>query len=119
MTLWPRIASSPASPCGRGRPSSSSTRISTPSTGRPIDPGFRSASRRLNEASGDVSESPYPSRTWQPNCCSNARITSTGIAAPPDTQTSSAEASASAACGYRPHRRRDLADAAPHTLSHV
>ena len=58
MTLWPRIAISPTSPWATSAPSSSMTRISTPSIGRPIEPGLRSRSRRLNEATGEVSDRP-------------------------------------------------------------
>ena len=47
ITLWPRMAISP-----------STSFISTPSTGSPIEPGLRSRSRRLNDAIGDVSDSP-------------------------------------------------------------
>ena len=58
MTLWPRIAISPTSPCGTSAPSSSTARISTPAIGVPIEPGLRSVSGWLNEATGEVSDSP-------------------------------------------------------------
>ena len=41
-----------------GSPSSSTTRISTPSIGVPIEPGLRSRSGWLKEATGEVSERP-------------------------------------------------------------
>jgi hypothetical protein len=49
---------SPISPCGTSLPSSSQTCISTPSIGVPIEPGLRSLSGWLNDATGDVSDSP-------------------------------------------------------------
>ena len=58
MMLWPLITISPISPCGTSLPSSSTTFISTPSIGVPIEPGLRSLSGWLNEATGEVSESP-------------------------------------------------------------
>jgi hypothetical protein len=45
--LCPRIAISP-----------STSFISTPSIGIPIEPGLRSPSARLNDATGDVSDRP-------------------------------------------------------------
>jgi hypothetical protein len=42
MMLWPRIATSPTSLWATGLRSSSTTRISTPSIGVPIEPGLRS-----------------------------------------------------------------------------
>ena len=58
MMLCPRITISPISPCATSLPSSSTQRISTPSIGVPIEPGLRSLSGWLNEATGEVSESP-------------------------------------------------------------
>ena len=58
MMLWPRITISPTSPCGTSFPSSSQTCISTPSIGVPIEPGLRSRSGWLNEATGEVSDRP-------------------------------------------------------------
>ena len=58
MMLCPRMAISPTSPAGTSRPSPSTARISTPSNGVPIDPGLRSRSGWLKEATGEVSDSP-------------------------------------------------------------
>ena len=58
MTFSPLIAISPTSPCSTSLPSSSTTFISTPRTGTPIEPGLRSMSGWLNDATGEVSESP-------------------------------------------------------------
>ena len=52
------MAISPISPSGTVWPASSTSRICTPSTGTPIEPGLRSMSGRLNEATGEVSDSP-------------------------------------------------------------
>ena len=41
----------------------------------------------LKHATGEVSDSPYPSSTRQPNASSKPFITSTGIAAPPEMHT--------------------------------
>src|SRR6266496_6026430 len=79
VVAWMRI--SPTSPCGSSLPSSPATRISTPAIGVPIEPALRSRPGWLKEATGDVSDRPYPSRMMHPNACSNARMTSTGIAA--------------------------------------
>ena len=57
------------------------------SFGVPIVPGFRTMSRRPKEATGDVSERPYPSRIAVLNSLSKARMISTGRAAPPETQS--------------------------------
>ena len=58
ITLCPRMAISPTSPGATSLPSQSTTRIWTPSIGVPIEPGFRSRSGWLNEATGEVSDSP-------------------------------------------------------------
>ena len=58
MTLWPRMTISPTSPWATSLPSSSTAFISTPSIGVPIEPGLRSRSGWLKEATGEVSESP-------------------------------------------------------------
>ena len=58
MMLWPLITISPTSPWSTSLPSSSTTFISTPSIGVPIEPGLRSLSGWLNEATGEVSERP-------------------------------------------------------------
>ena len=58
MTLWPRMTISPTSPCATSLPSSSTTFISTPAIGVPIEPALRSRSGWLKDATGDVSESP-------------------------------------------------------------
>jgi hypothetical protein len=52
MTLWARTAISPAPSTG------SSNFISTPATGVPIEPGLRPRRASLNEATGEVSDSP-------------------------------------------------------------
>ena len=93
MMLWPRIAISPTSPCGTSAPAASTTRISTPRIGVPIEPGLRSRSGWLNDATGDVSDRPYPSSTMQSNASSNWRSTSTGMAAPPDMHKRRADTS--------------------------
>ena len=54
--------------------------------GNPMLPGFFGRSSTLKLATGDVSLSPYPSRMFTPYFASKAPITSTGIAAPPETQ---------------------------------
>ena len=61
--------------------------------GVPIEPGFCSRSGWLNEATGEVSDRPYPSSTGTPNASSNPRSTSTGRAAPPEMHIRSAEMS--------------------------
>lgn len=66
------------------------TRIWTPSTGRPMDPA-RLFPVWLNEATGEVLVSPYPSRIWAPNVALNPLRTSTGRAAPPEMLTRSVE----------------------------
>ena len=53
MTFGPRTAISPT-PSG----ATSSSRISTPSIGVPIEPRLRAPPGRLNDATGDVSVSP-------------------------------------------------------------
>ena len=58
MTLWPLMTISPTSPCSTSLPSSSTSFISTPSIGVPIEPTLRSLSGWLKEATGEVSESP-------------------------------------------------------------
>src|SRR6266545_8135111 len=52
-----------------------------------MDPGFGSRFGWLKEATGDVSDRPYPSRITQPNAASKPRRTPTGRAAPPDTHS--------------------------------
>jgi hypothetical protein len=47
----------------------------------------------LNEATGDVSDSPYPSSTLHPKASSKPRCTSPGIAAPPEPQSLSDDTS--------------------------
>ena len=47
----------------------------------------------LKLATGEVSESPYPSRIWTGYFASKAFMISTGIGAPPDMQYWSAEIS--------------------------
>ena len=61
--------------------------------GVPIEPGLRSRPGWLNEATGEVSDRPYPSSTGTPNASSNPRSTSTGRAAPPEMHIRSAEVS--------------------------
>jgi hypothetical protein len=51
----------------------------------PTDPGFPGRSGWLNETTGEVSESPYPSRTRSPKASSTPRSTSTGREEPPET----------------------------------
>ena len=58
ITLWPLIAISPTSPGGTSAPSASIRRISTPAIGVPIEPGLRTLSGWLNEATGEVSDRP-------------------------------------------------------------
>ena len=93
------MAISPTSPGATSAPSSSTTRIRTPRMGVPIEPGLRTRSGWLNEATGEVSDRPYPSRIMQPNSASNPRSTSTGSAAPPETHTRSADRSYSPRSG--------------------
>src|ERR687897_3864369 len=100
MTLSPRMAISPTSPTGTSMPSRSTHRISHPGIATPMVPGFRSRSGMLNEATGEVSESPYPSRMTQPNLSSKERITSSGMAEPPDTQVRSDDASMPSDMGW-------------------
>ena len=52
------MAISPISPSGTVWPASSMSRICTPSTGVPIEPGLRTRSGWLNDATGEVSDSP-------------------------------------------------------------
>ena len=47
----------------------------------------------MNEATGEVSDSPYPSSTWTPNASSIPCSTSIGSDAPPDAQTRRLEVS--------------------------
>src|SRR5262249_54440170 len=47
----------------------------------------------LNDATGEVSDRPYPSRITHPKAASNPRSTSTGSAAPPETPTRRVETS--------------------------
>ncbi len=61
--------------------------------GVPIEPGLRSRPGWLNDATGEVSDRPYPSSTVQPNASSNPRSTSTGKAAPPEMHIRSVETS--------------------------
>ena len=68
-------------------PSAVTSRNSTPATGVPIEPGLRTPPGWLKEATGEVSDSPYPSRMMVPNASSKARSSSTGRAAPPLTHT--------------------------------
>ncbi len=67
--------------------------------GRPIEPGLR-WSRRLNVATGDVSDRPYPSRITVPNAFSNPCSTSTGSAAPPETHSRSVDVSGAPAASW-------------------
>src|SRR5919112_2195347 len=62
--------------------------------GVPMEPGLRSLSGWLKDATGEVSERPYPSRMMQPNFSSKDRISSAGMAAPPDMQRRSEDQSA-------------------------
>src|SRR4051794_34589911 len=94
------MAISPTSPRVTSPPSSSTSRISTPRMGVPIDPGLRSACGWLNEATGEVSDSPYPSSTMQPKVSSNERMTSTGIADPPETHSRRLDMSRLAGAGW-------------------
>ena len=52
------MAISPISPAGTVFQSSSMSRICTPSIGVPIEPGLRSRFGWLNDATGEVSDSP-------------------------------------------------------------
>jgi hypothetical protein len=65
----------------------------------PIEPGLRCLSGWLKEATGEVSDRPYPSSTRQPNASSKARSTSTGIAAPPEMHSRSVDTSYAARSG--------------------
>ena len=58
MTLWPRMQISPGSPSGTGPSFSSKMHISTPQTGKPIEPGLRGRSSMLKLATGEVSDNP-------------------------------------------------------------
>ena len=58
MTLWPRMTISPTSPVATSLSSSSTSFISTPAIGVPMDPALRSLSGWLNEATGEVSLRP-------------------------------------------------------------
>ena len=58
-----------------------------------MEPGLRSRWGWLNEATGEVSDRPYPSSTGTPNASSNPRSTSTGSAAPPEMHIRSEEVS--------------------------
>ncbi len=58
ITLVPLIAISPTSPSGTSFQSPSIRRIAQPSTGVPIEPGLRTLSGWLNEATGEVSDRP-------------------------------------------------------------
>ena len=93
------MAISPISPSGTVLQSSSISRICTPWIGVPIEPGLRTWCGWLNEATGEVSDSPYPSRMMQPNFSSKPRRTSTGSAAPPETHTRSVAALAGSPSG--------------------
>ncbi len=85
MMLWPLMTISPISPWGTSLSSISTTRTPTPHTGKPTEPGLDGRSSRLNVATGLVSDRPYPSRMATPNFSPKARMTSTGMAEPPDT----------------------------------
>ena len=93
MTLSPRMAISPTSPTGTSRPSRSTHFISQPGMATPMVPGLRSIVGMLNDATGEVSDRPYPSRMMQPNLSSKERMTSSGIAEPPEAQVRRLEAS--------------------------
>ena len=68
MMLWPRMAISPTSSVPSIVFHSGSTSFtSTPQIGTPIEPGRGSRSGSLKVATGEVSDSPYPSRIWTPN----------------------------------------------------
>jgi hypothetical protein len=54
----------------------------------------------LNDATGEVSDRPYPSRIMQPNLSSKERMTSSGIAEPPEAQVRRLEASMPSELGW-------------------
>ena len=58
MTFSPRITISPISPSATSWSSSSRSPNSTPRIGVPIEPGLVGRSGWLNDATGEVSESP-------------------------------------------------------------
>src|SRR3712207_3548721 len=93
------MAISPSSPAGTSRHSVSTQRMSTPQIGVPIEPGLGGRSGWLNEATGDVSERPYPSRIVTLYFLLKACITSTGMADPPEQQIRSDERSYFSASG--------------------
>src|SRR3954466_13854039 len=94
------MTTSPRSPCGSSLSSSSTTFISVPPTGTPIEPGLRSRSGRLNEPMPVVSERPYPSSTLASKASSTRCSTSTGGADPPATQRSIEETSCCSRSGW-------------------
>ena len=93
MTLCPRIAISPISSTPSTVPHDASINFtSTPQTGTPIEPGRGAPSGSLNIATGEVSDSPYPSSTDTPNRSRTSRMISTGRLEPPDTAIRSVRA---------------------------
>ncbi|OIQ74042.1 hypothetical protein GALL_443180 [mine drainage metagenome] len=90
MTLWPLIAISPTvsgESLSSAQPIGSMSFISTPGIGSPMDPTRAGSPYTLKLATGEVSDSPYPSRIVTPNLVSTFLWTSTGSAAPPETAT--------------------------------
>ena len=79
ITPGPRTCTRPDSPAGSARPPSPSTR-SSPSTGRPTDPGRRSSSG-FTVIWLAASVIPYDSSTGMPCTCSNRSSTGTGSGA--------------------------------------
>jgi hypothetical protein len=84
------VAPTWSAPAGSGLSLSSTTWTVTPQIGLPIDRTLRCSALMLNVVVLVDSDRPYPSRITQPgNFSSKPRMTSPGIAAPPETPTRS------------------------------